>query len=444
MHRKSVSVGLAIFLISSLGLSAAGPATKPVIVPPLDKLASLVVSKSANHSVVLIIRPDTGSSTASPGDVARLRDAVTRKLHDAGIDVAISPPAETVLRDALTVGRPTMPVVQKTLASAKTEMCLVLCIRRTGDLLKVASELFDTHGPVTQLVLSLDNNTLPAVDAVADGTDDLGLALKAVADVANPVVATCVTELQKASIKSVQLVVRPETPGDVGTAGFESAVADAVKVAFTANQVDVAERASNTLANPPKPASIAKLTDLPEDAAVVAVTYSKRPAGRLLKFTVLSSKVLVTSASTAIDEWDAAAFPPFPYLNTKVLSYSESQKGKKVGNGECWTLAAEALKDAKAHGANGYTYGRQLAKGAVIFPGDIIQFTSAKFEGHSNGGSWWVQMGFPNHTAVVRRVLGPTRYEILQQNPGPVNAATIDFKDLKSGTFEFWRAVPNR
>ncbi len=50
-------------------------------------------------------------------------------------------------------------------------------------------------------------------------------------------------------------------------------------------------------------------------------------------------------------------------------------------------------------------------------------------------------MGNPHHTAVVAKVLSDTKYEILEQNPGPVKSATIDFKDLKSGTSETWRAV---
>ena len=127
--------------------------------------------------------------------------------------------------------------------------------------------------------------------------------------------------------------------------------------------------------------------------------------------------------------------PAYPSINMKVLAYCETQRGKKVGNGECWTLAAEGLKDANAKNANGYTYGRKLTPGEKVFPGDIMQFTEAKFSGsHSDGSTWWVQLGVPNHTAVVRRVLGPSKYEILEQNPEPVTAATIDFKDLKSGT----------
>jgi hypothetical protein len=129
-------------------------------------------------------------------------------------------------------------------------------------------------------------------------------------------------------------------------------------------------------------------------------------------------------------------------LNQAVLKFAAAQVGKKVGNGECWTLAAEALKAAGAKHARGYTYGHKLAAGDPVKPGDIMQFTSARFAGKSGRRTWSMSLGFPNHTAVVKAVLGPGRYQILQQNPGPVSVATIDFKDLKSGTYEVWRAEP--
>ena len=131
-----------------------------------------------------------------------------------------------------------------------------------------------------------------------------------------------------------------------------------------------------------------------------------------------------------------------PPLNQGVLKYATAQVGKKVGNGECWTLAAEALKDAGAKHANGYTFGRKLDKAEPVLPGDVMQFTSARFAGHSGRRSWTVELGFPHHTAVVQAVEGPTKYRILEQNPGPVKAATIDFKDLKSGSYEVYRPEP--
>ncbi len=129
-------------------------------------------------------------------------------------------------------------------------------------------------------------------------------------------------------------------------------------------------------------------------------------------------------------------------LNQAVLKYASAQVGKTVGNGECWTLAAEALKAAGAKHANGYTYGRKLGKDEAVKPGDVMQFTSCVFKGGDSHHWWTVTLGFPNHTAVVKAVLNAKKYQILQQHPGPVSVATINFNDLKSGSYEVWRPVP--
>jgi hypothetical protein len=130
-----------------------------------------------------------------------------------------------------------------------------------------------------------------------------------------------------------------------------------------------------------------------------------------------------------------------PKLNAAVLAFAESKIGTKVGNGQCWTLAADALKSAGAKHANGYTFGKKLDKDAEILPGDIFQFTSAKFSGQKGNYKWTLSLGDPHHTAIVGKVISKTKYEILEQNPGPVKRATIDFDDLKSGSWEAWRPV---
>ena len=138
--------------------------------------------------------------------------------------------------------------------------------------------------------------------------------------------------------------------------------------------------------------------------------------------------VLATMAATAKPPRPAtrpATADAGATVNQAVLKYAAAQVGKKVGNGECWTLAAEALKAAGAKHAKRVHLRPQAGQdGDPVQPGDVMQFTSCQVQGgrcHSGtGGRWSVSLGFPNHTAVVKAVISPTKYKILQQNPGPV------------------------
>src|SRR5438105_4789346 len=102
-------------------------------------------------------------------------------------------------------------------------------------------------------------------------------------------------------------------------------------------------------------------------------------------------------ASRAADE------KKLPALNDKVLKFAEASVGKQVGNGECWTLADEALADAGARrpgrdGLGVYVFGRELKSDEAVLPGDIVQFSDARFE--SRAGAIAV---IPQHTAVVTK-----------------------------------------
>jgi len=198
-------------------------------------------------------------------------------------------------------------------------------------------------------------------------------------------------------------------------------------------------RMSATVINPD---AVAQVPALPDKSAEFLATYGTRPGVAIIRMSVVSATKKITKSSFSLLAWDVLAFPAYPILNCNVLAFSDAQVGNTVGNGECWTLAAKALTSAGARGADGYTFGRKLADGETPYPGDIFQFTSAKFEGHDGNTTWWKTLGMPNHTAVLRRVLGPKKFEILEQNPGPVKTDVIDFNDLTSGKWELWRPIP--
>src|SRR5262245_11505211 len=77
-----------------------------------------------------------------------------------------------------------------------------------------------------------------------------------------------------------------------------------------------------------------------------------------------------------------------PSLGDKVKTFADGKKGQMVGDGECFTLADQALKDAGAKSAADYgevtadadyAWGKETSK-ALVQTGDILQFRNYKFE----------------------------------------------------------------
>lgn len=128
-----------------------------------------------------------------------------------------------------------------------------------------------------------------------------------------------------------------------------------------------------------------------------------------------------------------------PDLNRKVLEFATNNLGQQVGNGECWTLAAESLKQANAQPARGYTFGRELGAGEKPLVGDIMQFTSCRFQDRN----FTAIMGLPNHTAIIYAVDG-TKLTFIHQNFGSKNVTllTLDMMTLASGNYTTFRPQP--
>lgn len=132
---------------------------------------------------------------------------------------------------------------------------------------------------------------------------------------------------------------------------------------------------------------------------------------------------------------------PISELQREVVNFAADNIGKKIGRGECWDLADQALRAAGAEPPRGYTFGTRVPLNEIQ-PGDILQFTTARFD----EPGYWTIMGVPNHTAVVHAV-GDTRAFILQQNfDGKRHVTTFDLNldNLTSGTLEAFRPVPTR
>lgn len=159
-------------------------------------------------------------------------------------------------------------------------------------------------------------------------------------------------------------------------------------------------------------------------------------------------------------------------LNFSVFNYAANRLGQKVGDGECATLASEALKSIGAKnfwelGPQGYdadyiwgslitTITQNHKSTANIASGDIIQFrnVSTYKEMTYPDGSWRSYSSIYNHhTAIVKAVVGSQIY-VLHQNVGDqgkghdarkiVQNGVIDLKDLTSGTMWVYRPLGSK
>jgi hypothetical protein len=140
----------------------------------------------------------------------------------------------------------------------------------------------------------------------------------------------------------------------------------------------------------------------------------------------------------------APASLPLPPLNAKVVEFANAQRGKKVGDGSCITLAIRALANAGAkrfplHRADGdYEWGRRVDRLEDALPGDVLQFRDAEFKGKKRlpGRRWisWHQT-YSHHTAIVSGVgEGGKVLTILHQNVGPEGADEATKRIVQEGT----------
>jgi len=164
------------------------------------------------------------------------------------------------------------------------------------------------------------------------------------------------------------------------------------------------------------------------------------------------------NAAPSIERRDT---PPPALLEVKLLKQSSlehgdrivqwclAKMGQQVGNGECWTLAKEALSSIPSlYSSMGLVHGHIIYEQVCgqtplmvdeIRRGDIVQFLTARFEGRN----WSSTAGMPDHTAVVEFVSGD-KLHVLQQNTGGVKKVSrgeTQLDRLKSGEIRVYRPI---
>jgi hypothetical protein len=137
-----------------------------------------------------------------------------------------------------------------------------------------------------------------------------------------------------------------------------------------------------------------------------------------------------------------SASAQIPAINQQIVDYVKSVIGTKVDRGECWDLANEALTRVNAQWDHKFNYGEEVnPEKDSIYPGDIIHFENVVLKYKKDNAIY--SENYPQHTAIVYRVLGPGEYEIAHQNTSftgkKVGLSTLRLKDKKSGKWKFYR-----
>ncbi|MES2560776.1 MAG: hypothetical protein V4590_13610 [Bacteroidota bacterium] len=134
-----------------------------------------------------------------------------------------------------------------------------------------------------------------------------------------------------------------------------------------------------------------------------------------------------------------------PPTNAKIVEYVKGVVGKKVGRGECWDLANEALTYANAKWEFPTKFGRPIDyKKDKILAGDLIQINNVVMENKTDTSI--VRWKMVEHTAIVYATAEKGKIKIAEQNVNGVRKVMLsdwDLNDVKSGKLQFYRPQPN-
>lgn len=151
--------------------------------------------------------------------------------------------------------------------------------------------------------------------------------------------------------------------------------------------------------------------------------------------------MFVATAATYAQE-PSSGPTELPAINQRIVDHVLSQKGTKVGRGECWDLAADALNTAGAKWDGMYKYGEVVDwKKNEVVPGDIVQMANVQVEHKEENMSRREFYG--KHTAVVIAVRKRGDFSLAHQNVDPVGKkvgfSDLNMDDVRSGKLVFYR-----
>lgn len=198
------------------------------------------------------------------------------------------------------------------------------------------------------------------------------------------------------------------------------------------------------------------------------------PAGAIpaTQGTLALPGIQVTRAVPFIRVARAEPVAPLPEVASfsygpSVLAFCRENIGKKIGTGQCASLASTALRNSGAATRNGpdwpaagdYVWGDPVAQVKASFTGlkgtkdlahveagDIVQFHDTRFSGYNHADGGVYSMEADHHTAVVESV-NPTgkTITVLHQNWNGkmiVRRQTLYLRGMTRGWLRFYHPVP--
>lgn len=131
-----------------------------------------------------------------------------------------------------------------------------------------------------------------------------------------------------------------------------------------------------------------------------------------------------------------------PVMNQEIIEYTKTKVNKKVDRGECWDLAAQALRNSNAQWNGEYVFGKEINyKKECVFPGDIMQFEEVEIE-YTKGNTTYSE-SMPHHTAIIYQVKSEGVFVLAHQNTGfsgrKVGLSDLDLKTIISGSYIIFR-----
>jgi hypothetical protein len=121
-------------------------------------------------------------------------------------------------------------------------------------------------------------------------------------------------------------------------------------------------------------------------------------------------------------------------MSQQIVAWARGKMGQKVGAGECWDLADQALRASGAASSttsgpdDDYVWGDKVIPAGAL-PGDVVQFrdyvatvrtdTDITFDDGSTSSSWKEEeLDRPHHTAIVEST-SRAGLVVLEQNVDP-------------------------
>ncbi len=162
----------------------------------------------------------------------------------------------------------------------------------------------------------------------------------------------------------------------------------------------------------------------------------------LILLTFISSVCFVKEKSLASLTPPIYTCDSIPQLNRQIIAFVKGNLNKKVGRGECWDLAAQALNKVGATWDKNYAFGKVInEKKDCVYPGDIMQFEGVEIEYEKN--KVFYKENLEHHTAIIYQVKGKETFVMAEQNTSTlgkkVGLSSLDLKNIRKGNFRIFR-----